>query len=672
MGVMGVLIFLLVVEAIGLLALPLVSFLTKDFREGGQFLCKQLGIVVIVFIAWILSSLKLIGFGFSIYFGILILAALSFMAYRHKDLVLNRENILSEAIFLSAFAVAIFYLVHKPEIYFAYSEDFMDFAFLNSILRTEFFPPGDPWFAGQDLVYYYFGHMISAVLIKLSGVKPQIGYNLAVAAFYSMAVQTAFGVGYNLVGRKLYGLVTVVLTLVMGFISGFVQLLAYLSGKDLLQYEAFSGSFTEWLFHFDFSTANRVISHTLDLYPSFTFLQGDLHAHFMSLAFQLAFIGLCLAVYRRFNVYTFLSALVFCSFFIGLDLWSFPAYFILLITTAYFATRNRVFLLVLAAIGGVFLFTLNMEIIGFVHRRTELTNFLQVFPLFVFLSLTYVFSRLEWRSVKMVGIVVALILAALFAGFVGGFQLAFLMVLAGFFIYHLFTEDAGFPVVMGAVALLLVLFCELFYINDSYAEPQERLNTVMKIYFQIWILWGVASAFFLSRVRNKALIVFAVFLIAASTIHPVMTSFTMPNRDHMGCTQNLTLNGMEWVEEQHLVEYKAIKWLNNKSGVVVEAPGDAYQYSSRVSSLTGMPTLVGWKSHENMWGRDWSDIHEREKAAQDIYLNASYEAMREYDVKYVFLGEVEYQKYGRIGLDRSEKLKEAYRDGGMVIYEVES
>ncbi len=672
MEVVGVLYFLIVVEAIGLLALPLVSFLTKGFKEGGQFLSKQLGIIVIVLTAWGLSSLKLMGFGFSIYFGIILLSLFSFLAYRRKDLIFNRENVWSEVIFFSAFAVAIFYLMHKPEIYFAYSEDFMDFAFLNSILRTEYFPPADPWFAGRDMVYYYFGHMISVVLIKLSGVKAHIGYNLAVAAFYSMAVQTAFGVGYNLVGKRLYGLITVVFTLVIGFISGFMQLLSYFSGKDLLQYEAFSGNFTEWVFHFDFTTANRIIPHTLELYPSFTFLQGDLHAHFMSLAFQLAFIGMCLAVYRRFNIYTFLSALVFCLFFIGLDLWSFPAYFILLVSTAYFATRYRIFLISLVAVGAVFLLTLNTEIIGFVHRRTELLDFLQIFPLFFFVSLTYVFSSLEWRSVRQVGIVVALFLAALLAGFIGGFQLAFLMVLAGLLVYLLFTQDAGYPVVVGAIALLLVIFCELFFINDSYADPNERLNTVMKLYLQVWVLWGVASAFFLSRMRNRALIAFAVFLIAASAVHPVLTSFTMPNSDYMGHTQNLTLDGMEWMEEQHPVEYKAIRWLNNRSGVVVEAPGEAYQYSSRVSSLTGMPTLVGWKPHEKMWGKSWRDIYEREKAAQDIYLNASIEAIEEYDVKYVFVGKVEYQEYGRIGLHRSEDLEEVYRDGRLIIYRVGS
>lgn len=699
---MGVLYFLLILEIIGFLALPLVAFLTKDFRDRGQFLSKQLGVIVIVLTAWLLSVLKLIEFHYSIYIGLLLLGVLSFIAFRKYSfsLTLNpKESFLTEAIFVSAFVVTIFYLMHKPEIYFAYSEDFMDFAFLNSVLRTDFFPPVDPWFAGHDLVYYYFGHLISAVWIKLSGVEPQIGYNLAVAAFYSMAVQTAFGVGYNLTRKRIYGVVAVVVTLIVGFVSGFLQLLAYLSGSDIFQYKAFSGSFIELLLHFDFTEATRIIPYTANLYPSFTFLQGDLHAHFMSIAFQLAFIGLCMAVYRNFNLYTFFSALVFSLFFIGLDTWSFPTYFILLMITAYFATRSRVFLLVLAAVGGIFLYTLNAEMVGVVTHRTELIQFLQIFPLFTFVSITYLASGMKLRS-KRTGVMVAAFLLALSAGFIINFQLLFLFVVVGLLAYFALPNgneskngrgnvegneegdrvesesgkrnrnESQFPLIVGGLAVLLLIFCELFYINDAYTDPEARFNTVMKVYLQVWVLWGVASAFFLSRIRNRAVIALAVFLIVASTVHPVFTSFTMPNSDYMGSTEELTLDGMKWVEEQHPEEYEAIKWLDNRSGVVLEAPGEAYQYSSRVSTFTGLPTLVGWKPHEAMWGREWSNISEREIAAQDIYLNASYESIKEYNIKYIFVGEVEHCRYGHIRLHQSEDLTRVYKDGRLIIYKV--
>ncbi len=223
--------------------------------------------------------------------------------------------------------------MHKPEIYFAYSEDFMDFAFLKSILRTDYFPPQDPWFAGENLSYYYFGHLIAAILIKISGVEAEVGYNLAVAAFFSMAVQSAFGIGYNLTGRKLYGLITVILTCFMGFVSRFLQLLVYITGAGILNYKPFNG-FADWP-SFDFSSATRIIPHTINFYPFFTFLQGDMHSHFTSIPFQLAFTGICLAIYRRFNVISFTSALAFALFFIGINTWDFPTYLILLIATAY-------------------------------------------------------------------------------------------------------------------------------------------------------------------------------------------------------------------------------------------------------------------------------------------------------------------------------------------------
>ena len=241
---MDVLVFLAVIEAIGFIAFPLVAFLFGNLKDYGYSFSKQLGIVIVVYITWILSSIRLLKFDFSVIFALFSLLALSvFSLLTLKRVRFSRKIkgiILQEVLFVSTFFVSLTYLMHKPEIYFAYSEDFMDFAFLKSILRSDYFPPLDPWFAGKNLSYYYFGHLIAAILIRISGVEAEVGYNLAVAVFFSMAVQSAFGIGYNLTGRKLYGLATAVLTCFMGFISGFLQLLAYITGTGIHNYKPFN------------------------------------------------------------------------------------------------------------------------------------------------------------------------------------------------------------------------------------------------------------------------------------------------------------------------------------------------------------------------------------------------------------------------------------------------
>ena len=78
----------------------------------------------------------------------------------------------------------------------------MDMAFINAAGDARTFPPEDPWMAGEDLNYYYLGHLMAAGLVKLSGVAPDVGYNLAVATFFAFSVVAAFGLAVAIVGAR--------------------------------------------------------------------------------------------------------------------------------------------------------------------------------------------------------------------------------------------------------------------------------------------------------------------------------------------------------------------------------------------------------------------------------------------------------------------------------------
>ena len=216
---------------------------------------------------------------------------------------------------------------------------------------------------------------------------------------------------------------------------------------------------------------------------------------------------------------------------------------------------------------------------------------------------------------------------------------------------------------------------QIFFINDSYGPPFERMNTVMKFYLQAWVFWGVASAYFLFRTKNRVLVAGAVVLIVIAAVHPVGTLVSMPNTDYMGKTGTLTLDGMAWLKEQKPHDYNALCWLreNAKSGeVVLEAPGDAYTYSSRVSAFTGLPTVLGWHTHEVMWGRGWEEIEQRCADIDCMYTEAPQEQLAKYNVRYVFVGETEQKKYGSglKTLAMCDEIKLAYRSGNTSVYRV--
>ncbi len=76
--------FLVIVEATGFIAFPLVAFLFGNLKDCGYSFSKQFGIVIVVYITWILSSLRLLRFDFSIILALFSLLALSLLTLTSK------------------------------------------------------------------------------------------------------------------------------------------------------------------------------------------------------------------------------------------------------------------------------------------------------------------------------------------------------------------------------------------------------------------------------------------------------------------------------------------------------------------------------------------------------------------------------------------------------------
>src|SRR3990170_1330773 len=215
----------------------------------------------------------------------------------------------------------------------------MDFAYLNAVTKTTYFPPYDPWFAGGYLNYYYFGQVVVATLIKLSGVVPATAYNLAVPLLFACTVAGAFSVAFNLaawampfVGRgrvvhpgtdrlrwgPIYcGLAAGLFVAVVGNLDGLAQLLdgfAKVSGSTFTSslpglaglWNTLAGLYQVLLAGkelpaFDFWRSSRMMPPTPNIteFPYFTFLFADLHAHLIALPFTLLSLGLALSIVLR-------------------------------------------------------------------------------------------------------------------------------------------------------------------------------------------------------------------------------------------------------------------------------------------------------------------------------------------------------------------------------------
>jgi YYY domain-containing protein len=736
----------LIIEIIGLISFPIVLFTCPNLNDKGYSLSKTLGILLLTFVTWILVSLHILKFGqFSILFsGLIITITAALLSYkcRINPLKLLKENkniiIKNELVFTISFLVFLLILIKNPNIFYSYSEDFMDYGFIKAILRTEYFPPADPWYAGSSLTYYYGGHLIIAIMTVLSGVPSFIAYNIGGAMFFALTVLASYGLGYNLTHKSSYGLLTALFVAFTGFLSGFLQFTAFVF-PDLgiaVGYQPENvNNIIEWFFTYPFHDINRIIPNTLNFYPGFVFLQGDIHGHMTSIPFQVAYISYIYGnIVKRTNPVNRLNQTVeilimgiFLGFFLFINSWNYPTYVIFTglaialakfrgVTSDYYAVLlSKIPLiiepLVKIVVVSVIIYSPYLILssskgfygIGLIGGRTQLSEFLEIFALFVFILATLMWFLMRNDPKTMAWIVLLSFLLA----WISGFHILIIVIpiiLASVIGMQKALEgksdNLSFVLLLAVTGTLLVLFCDLFYISDSYAKPYHRMNTVMKIYLEIWIFLGIASAnalYFILRdssmvssfkkkfSKAKAVwVIILISLIIASVISPLAMSLTLSGGKETlyGKTPSFdTLNGLDYLFNEYPWDLIAIDWIDKNidgSHTVVESPGDAYTYSSRVSSLTGLSTVIGWRSHEQMWRGIWSGVGTRQDDANHIFNSEcnekTLELLEKYDVEYIYIGELEREKYSKAGLQKFEVHPESYElvyeNSGVSIYSV--
>ena len=193
----------LVLFGIGLVFLPLTFRVFREFWDKGYAFSKILGVLLLSYPVWFLGSLKILPF-FRETILLVIVGWLAFNVYLLKGTKIKRHRERRLKIFIGEeilffLGLALWSLIRgfQPDIQGL--EKFMDFGFVNSILRSKFFPPADMWFAGGTINYYYFGHFITALLTKLSGINSAVTYNLMIATLFAFAFTATFSLASNLI-----------------------------------------------------------------------------------------------------------------------------------------------------------------------------------------------------------------------------------------------------------------------------------------------------------------------------------------------------------------------------------------------------------------------------------------------------------------------------------------
>jgi len=135
-----------------------------------------------------------------------ILGLILFIGQRRAMGQFIRQNwgiiLLGEILFGVAYLFFIFIRIRNPDIWQPWfgGEKFMEFAFLNGVLRSPTFPPVDPHFAGGFINYYYFGIYLVGYVIKLTGIYAEVAFNLAIPTLFALTVVNTYSVAYSAAG----------------------------------------------------------------------------------------------------------------------------------------------------------------------------------------------------------------------------------------------------------------------------------------------------------------------------------------------------------------------------------------------------------------------------------------------------------------------------------------
>ena len=720
--------WLITVEIIGLAAFPLAFYLLPRLADRGFTLSKPFGILLLSYLFWVLGLAHVPTVQPTAIALVLLMAAASaYIAYRNLDdlrAYIAREwrtLLIAEAIFLVFFIGWALFRSYDP--FINHTEQPMDLALLSASINSQVGHPEDPWLRGESISYYYFGYWMMGAISQIAAVPSNIAYNLAMALIPAMGATGIFGLVSNMVrangsgstqvseqqshphpdlppsrGKESYhlaviaGIAAALFLVVAANLQGILEFMR-LNGMgsqgfyDWIRIDGLPGpiemppqSWTPpdfwWWFH-----ASRVINtfdgihfidNTIQEFPFFSFLLGDMHPHVMSIPFVLLFVGVALNIYRLpagfwrdfRSPYTCAIILMAAVVLGGLgfnNLWDMPTFAALLI--AVLALRSyregndirQSFALALFPVGlavillavlmySPYLLDINAGVngIGVVITHTRAIHMFIVWGLFLtavtpFLLATFWQTTVQrdWAAQAFTALALAFapwLLWALaylpsdgsieetVARFIGILPLTGLAAIGIYNALYLARRDNEggrlFATLLAVLGLGLIIGAEFLFIRDFF---NNRGNTVFKLYYQAWILLAAASAFavyyWLNTIRNlKGWRTALSYVWAGAFVVLLLCSLYYPlaaarTKPEVPQTGR-TLDGLSFVRIYNPAEYDAIEWLKDN------APRDAaiveavgeWSDWGMVSRSTGLPTIVNWLGHQKQWRGGWEQF----------------------------------------------------------------
>lgn len=687
---------------IGIGFLPITTLIFSPFWDKGYAFSRIIGIIVISYTMLLLGTLHILPFhiisliGISLFFSVLSLLVLTRRSKQSiKMYFLSFKKylpmfLIEEIIFLLVLILFSFIRGFSPDINGL--EKFMDFGFVNSILRTEYFPAKDMWFTPFSINYYYFGHLQTAVLTKVSLLPSSLTYNLMLAYLAASCFLASFSIAATLYSfiqktKRFYHY------LLAGLLAGIIVTFAENIHTLYSFFEPYQNEKPVPLWELTFSpdtfpnsywypNATRFIHNTIHEFPMYSWTVSDLHGHVLDIPHVLLVIGLLLSLFLlpkrkrqlkpsrhsrnifRTKIHQLIVSideslvvgimhLVCISFLLAIlymtNAWDGMIYFLLTLFVLFILYwKNTSQKLNLSLFQKIFTIILDLTIpaaiivVGFVIFSLPFSLFFKPFVSGIGILCAPAFLT----SLEKIG---PLLFEADHCQKSPWWQL---VVLYGFFYFFILLfigfllktkkiiQSDIYILVLIILATLLIIIPEFIYVKDIY-PAHYRANTMFKLVFQAFIILGVVTAYIIYRVltylkltnmRGKIPLLLSFFITTLFFLSLVLIYPYFSLNSYYGEFQLYKgINGTKYLETKYPADYKAMQWLDNNitnSPVIVEAQGDSYTDYARVSANTGLPTILGWTVHEWLWRGSYDIPAPRIEEIKTIYESSNTDEVR--------------------------------------------
>lgn len=700
---------------LGLVFMPVTSRMFRGFDDNGWMFSKVLAVAVCGYVQWLLTCLKITPFTGITCVILTVICCLGSLLYgikcknrlpdslpRKQAALVYQEELLYFLVFLFWTYLAGFHPVAHG------TEKYMDFGFMQAMMRSTTLPAQDMWYAGKPFNYYYGGQYLAVFLTKLTGTNVEVTYNL----MRTMVAAFAFLLPFSLVrqmlkdklrtGREWSFCLGGILAGMAVSMSGNLHYIIYGIILRLLKIKTdyWFPSSTRYI-GFDSAVTG---DETIHEFPSYSFVLGDLHAHVINVFLVLTVLGILYSWMKtnsgkswRQREIGLLGLLL--GMFLFSNTWDFMIYYVVICGTLLFGNLKRY------SSGSFISQALKWSVIQWVELLAA--AFLASLPF-----------HLTFENVMVQGIGIVKIHTAFYQFCV---LWAFPLLVCVPFVIGILKSIGTFPekkfwsffysikypdlygLVLVLCAIGLIFIPEFVYVRDIYEKTAPRANTMFKLTYQAYIMFGIMMAYILvfftvNRIKRcngadstvmckgllrcprlQSLTGIIAILVLISTCGYLENAIThwftgFPKRNAYQ-----TLNATNYLETAISDDAAAIRWLNdNVEGqpIILEASGDSYQdYDNRVSAMTGLPTVLGWYVHEWLWRNDLEEENQRKEDVQTIYTSSNADQIKslieKYKISYLFIGSCEYEKYGEINSELLASIgKVVFRQSETTIIEV--